>query len=154
MSSQDALMPSPFPAQSKTANKTVASIPTTATAIFFTDKILITISQGGRLAQWVHVPLDGSLPEAHPLPPEVDPESDAPPSDLLPMSHLTATTVLGGTVPERDTLGQLLATQIASAIATKDTDEKRMVVVGLGLEKSTLGREEFMDLVELVLGII
>ncbi len=71
--------------------------------------------------------------------------------ELLPMAHLTATTVLGGTEPERNALGQLYATQIASAIATKDPAEKRTVVVGLGLEKAATDREQFMGILDLVL---
>lgn len=81
-------------------------------------------------------------------------DPDAPPSDLLPRADLTATTILGGAHAERNTVGQLFATQIASAIATKNPDEKRLVVVGLGLEKATVGREAFMDLLGLVLGVI
>lgn len=75
------------------------------------------------------------------------------------MAHLTATTVLGGTMPERDTVGQLVATQVASAIATKDPEERRLVVVGMGLEKKkgsdeVMSREAFMDLVGLVMGCL
>ena len=67
------------------------------------------------------------------------------------MTHLTATTVLGGTMPQRDTVGQLYATQIATAIATKDPAERRLLVVGLGLEKIDTASTTFMDTVELVL---
>lgn len=70
------------------------------------------------------------------------------------MHHLTATTILGGTIPELDVLGQTLATQVVSAIATRDSREKRMVVLGMGLDKSMSGREEFSDLVGLVLGVL
>ena len=81
-------------------------------------------------------------------------DPDAPTSYLLPRADLTATTVLGGAHAERNTVGQLFATQIASAITTKNPDEKRLVVVGLGLEKATIGREAFMDIFSLVLGVI
>jgi proteasome assembly chaperone 3 len=70
------------------------------------------------------------------------------------MHHLTATTILGGTLPELGVLGQTIATQIASAVLTRDPGEKRMVVVGMGLDKSMSGREEFSELVGLVLGIL
>ena len=79
---------------------------------------------------------------------------DAAPLDLLPRADLTATTVLGGTLPERNTVGQLVATQIASALATKSPNEKRLLVLGMGFEKAELDRTAFMDLLELVLGII
>jgi len=70
------------------------------------------------------------------------------------MHHLTGTTILGGTIPELDVLGQTLATQIASAIKTRDPGETRMVVLGMGLEKTMKGREEFSELVGLVLGVL
>ena len=82
-----------------------------------------------------------------------DDEED-PNSDLLPMHHLTATNILGGTIAELDVLGQTLATQIASAIKQRDDRETRMVVVGMGLDKSMVGREAFSELIGLVLGVI
>jgi hypothetical protein len=45
--------PTPFPAPSKTHTTTIAGLPTTATTLYFADKILITITQNGRLAHWV-----------------------------------------------------------------------------------------------------
>jgi proteasome assembly chaperone 3 len=81
-------------------------------------------------------------------------EDDDPDSDLLPMHHLTATNILGGTVPELDILGQTLATQVASAIKTRDDRETRTVVLGMGLDKSMIAREEFSALVGLVLEVI
>jgi proteasome assembly chaperone 3 len=84
----------------------------------------------------------------------LDREDDDPESDLLPMHHLTATTILGGTIPELDILGQTLATQVATALKTRDERETRTVVLGMGLDKSMIGREEFSELVGLVLGVI
>lgn len=43
----------PFPAKSKQAVGTVGGIQTEATAMSFREKYLVTISQGGRLSQWV-----------------------------------------------------------------------------------------------------
>lgn len=86
--------------------------------------------------------------------PYLDRDDEDPASDLLPMHHLTATTILGGTVPELDILGQTLATQVASAIKTRDDRETRMVVVGMGLDKNMVGREEFSELVGLLLQVI
>ncbi|CAO2648347.1 Nn.00g076140.m01.CDS01 [Neocucurbitaria sp. VM-36] len=145
----------PYPARTKTASSTIKDIRTTATIVNFADKILITVTQHGRLAHWVHVPLDIAATDASmSYNPYLDRDEEDPASDLLPMHHLTATTILGGTIPELDTLGQTLATQIASAIKTRDERENRMVVVGMGLDKSMIGREEFSELVGLVLGII
>lgn len=84
----------------------------------------------------------------------LDRNEDDPSSDLLPMHHLTATTILGGTVPELDILGQTLATQIASAIKTRDERETRIVVLGMGLNKKMVSRQDFNELVGLVLEVI
>ena len=83
-----------------------------------------------------------------------DRDDEDPASDLLPMHHLTATTILGGTIPELEVLGQTLATQIASAIKTQNDRETRMVVLGAGLDKSMRGRAEFSELVGLVLEVL
>lgn len=74
--------------------------------------------------------------------------------DLLPLSHLTPRTLLGASNPERETIGQLYATRIASAIATKDPLEKRTVLIGLGLSKFEASREVFYDLMDLVLSCL
>ncbi|KAI9889799.1 MAG: hypothetical protein M1814_004901 [Vezdaea aestivalis] len=114
---QDTL-PTPFPAQSTVANGPINGVPTDITAISFSNKLVVTISQGGRLAQWVHVPLKSADPNRHDqyLPTASDDDS------LLPMMHLTPTTLLGGASSEREIMGHLIATQIASAIA-RDNQE-------------------------------
>jgi proteasome assembly chaperone 3 len=43
----------PFPAPTKQAAGFVKGTYTDVSSIYFADKILITISQGGRLSQWV-----------------------------------------------------------------------------------------------------
>jgi proteasome assembly chaperone 3 len=70
------------------------------------------------------------------------------------MHHLTATTILGGTIPELEVLGQTLATQVASAVKTRNERETRMVVVGMGLDRAMVARDEFSELVGLVLGVV
>ena len=74
------------------------------------------------------------------------------------MPHLTATTILGASTSERDTVGQLCATQIASAIVTKHPEETRLLVVGMGLRKDQLTSEHssqmFMDLLEAILKMV
>ena len=47
----------PFPASTKTQTTTIHNTPTTATTLYFADKILITITQNGRLAHWVRFPV-------------------------------------------------------------------------------------------------
>jgi proteasome assembly chaperone 3 len=66
------------------------------------------------------------------------------------MAHLTPKTLLGGSTPERETVGQLYATQIASTIATKNSQENRTLVFGLGLSKFEANRESFYDILDLV----
>jgi proteasome assembly chaperone 3 len=103
----------------------------------------------------IHVPLDISATDASTTSnPSLDRDDDELPSDLLPNHQLTATTILGGTIPELEVLGQTLATQIASAIKTRDSRELRTVVVGAGLDKSMKGRDEFSELVGLVLEVL
>jgi proteasome assembly chaperone 3 len=45
--------PSQFPAATKQAACLVNSVHTEVSSVYFADKILITVSQGGRLPQWV-----------------------------------------------------------------------------------------------------
>lgn len=45
--------PTPFPASTKTASATIKGFETVATVVSFADKILITVTQNGRLAHWV-----------------------------------------------------------------------------------------------------
>lgn len=73
---------------------------------------------------------------------------------LLPMPHLTPKTLLGGSTVERETTGQLYATQIASAIATRNPQEKRTVLIGLGLSNVEANREVFYDTMDLVLSCL
>lgn len=69
---------------------------------------------------------------------------------LLPSTHLTPTTLLGGGGDERETLGQLYASQIASHLSLRSPDDRRTFVVGLGMAKLDTEREAFFDLLELV----
>jgi proteasome assembly chaperone 3 len=74
---------------------------------------------------------------------------------LLPLPDLTATSLLGGHVPGHETINQLYARQIGSAIATKTPNEKRTLVVGLGLDRPDgADRDTFFAIVDLVLQCI
>ena len=70
------------------------------------------------------------------------------------MFHLTPKTLLGGSNGERETVGQLYATQIASAILSRNPDEKRSVLLGLGMSKLEANREVFYDLIDLVVKVL
>ncbi|KAF8459347.1 hypothetical protein BGX38DRAFT_1247926 [Terfezia claveryi] len=147
-------MLTPYPTPTRTATTLINNIPTTAMSIYFSDKILITISQGGRLAQWFHTPLDPTTP-SNPIPHshhENDPGAeDQLPLDLLPLSYLTPTTLLGGGGAERESMGQLYVVQIATAIRMRDSSEGRTVVVGLGLDtRAGVERDNFFEVMELV----
>lgn len=69
---------------------------------------------------------------------------------LLPIAHLTPKTLLGGSTSARETISQLYATQIASAIVTRNPEEKRAVVVGLGLSHTEVKRDVFYDIMDLI----
>ncbi|KAF2970008.1 hypothetical protein GQX73_g3511 [Xylaria multiplex] len=120
----------PFPATSKHETGQINGIATEATALFFADRILI------------QVPLSAPSPAAVDM--ALANES------LLPMSHLTPKTLLGGGGEQRESLGQLYAVQIASYIVRRDSDERRTLVVGLGLQNPRPDREAFFDLLELI----
>lgn len=51
--SLDGIQETPFPTHSKTVAGLVGGAETDVSSLAFSDKILITISQGGRLSQWV-----------------------------------------------------------------------------------------------------
>ncbi|KAG0648389.1 hypothetical protein D0Z07_5111 [Hyphodiscus hymeniophilus] len=141
--------PSPFPAKTKQAAGLVNGVQTNVSSVYFADKILITISQGGRLSQWIQVPLSSASPTSFDTALPSDPDGD-----MLPLGHLTPKTLLGGGGEQRETVGHLYASQIASTIATRTPEENRTVLVGLGLQKVDLEREAFFDLLELVQKII
>jgi proteasome assembly chaperone 3 len=138
----------PFPAPSKTSSGLVGSTQTTVTSTSFSDKILLTISQAGKLAHWVHVPL--ATTSTDPMNPGMFHNHDSS-NELLPMTHLTATTVLGGTKRDDEVVGQTLATTIGSAILMKRPAEERMLVLGMGVNgMAEMGKEEFDAVVGLV----
>lgn len=70
----------------------------------------------------------------------------------LPSLHLTPKTLLGGGGEEREALGQLYAAQIASHLALRNPEDRRTLVLGLGLSKfDSESRDAFFDVLELVL---
>lgn len=70
------------------------------------------------------------------------------------MSNLTATTILGASGTECDTLSQLFATQLASAIVAKTPDEERLLVLGLGLKNGEMPRDAFLKVLEGALRVL
>lgn len=138
----------PFPAPTITHQIKIASMPTTISLQSFTDKILIILSQDGALSQWISVSLLSSTPIADPLP------DDDEETKLLPLSHLQPKTLLGGGGDKRQVMGQLFATQIATAIKTKNPGEERTVLLGLGIKLDSVDQEGWLDFVEGVLGIL
>ncbi|KAF5606786.1 uncharacterized protein FSUBG_5767 [Fusarium subglutinans] len=132
-----------FPSRSREVSGLVNGIATEVAYTGFADKILITISQEGRLSQWIQVPLTGSSSGV------VEMNLPSSSKGLLPSTHLTPITLFGGGGEERETLGQLYAAQIASQICLRSPDDRRILVLGLGLSKTDLDREAFFDLLEL-----
>ncbi|ODA79816.1 hypothetical protein RJ55_05412 [Drechmeria coniospora] len=132
-----------FPVPSRHASGLVNGITTDVTSLSFSDKILVTISQEGRLSQWFQVPLTGSSGGI------VDMTLPSLNHGLLPSTHLTPRTLVGGGGDDRETFGQLYAAQIASRLSLKSPDDRRILVLGLGLAKFETEREAFFDLFEL-----
>ncbi|KAI9879665.1 MAG: hypothetical protein M1830_007772 [Pleopsidium flavum] len=147
---QQGFLNSPYPANTKQAAGMINGVQTEVMSISFADKIIVTIMQGGRLAQWIHVLLDSSNPNRA----DQHVPADSGEGGLLPLPHLTPMTLLGGGDPDREIMGQLYGTQIASAVATKKPEDTRVIVVGLGLSKIEADREIFLDIMELVLKCI
>lgn len=110
--------------------------------------LLIEANFSSTHSSQIQVPLTSASPTAF------DTAMPAGNSDLLPLGHLTPKTLLGGGGEQREQLGHLYATQIASAIATRNPEEMRTVMVGFGLEKVEVEREAFFDLIELVQKVI
>ncbi|KAM0285153.1 hypothetical protein ACHAQH_001582 [Verticillium albo-atrum] len=133
-----------FPAKTRQALGTINGVSTEANSVWFSDRIMITISQEGRLSQWVQVPLSASSANM------VDMKLPSTSGGMLPSTHLTAKTLLGGGGDERETLGQLYAAQIASLIGLRDPEDRRTLVLGLGLMKVDTAREAFFDTMDLV----
>ncbi|KAL2025100.1 hypothetical protein VTK56DRAFT_102 [Thermocarpiscus australiensis] len=133
-----------FPTPSRRTTGTVNGVPTEVESLSFSDKIVITVSQGGRLAQWIQVPL--SAPSSA----SVDMALPGAGLSALPSNHLTPKTLVGAGSEERQTTGHLYASQIASHLSLRDPNERRTLLLGLGLEKVEGGGEAYFDLLELV----
>ncbi|PNP44297.1 hypothetical protein TGAMA5MH_03903 [Trichoderma gamsii] len=138
----------PFPARSRSASGLVNGVATEVTLLEFSDKIMITVSQEGRLAQWIQVPMMGTSAGI------VDMALPSGKHGLLPSTHLAPKTLLGGGGDNRETLGQLYASQIASHISLRSPEERRTLVFGFGLAKAEKEQEAFFDLFELALKVL
>lgn len=138
-----------FPALSKQATGLFNGVVTEVTSMTFADKILVTISQGGRLSQWIEVPLNSTSSNllGNALPSDNQ-------SDILPLIHLTPKTLLGGGGDERERVGHFFAIHIANRIVSREPNESRSMILGLGLEKIELSREAFFDMMELISNIV
>ena len=73
---------------------------------------------------------------------------------MLPLGHLTPKTLMGGGGEQRETIGHLYAMQIANIVATRNPEESRTVLVGLGLQNVEIEREAFFDMLELLQKVI
>jgi proteasome assembly chaperone 3 len=150
-----------YPAKTRNASGVVGGTATEVSCTKFSDKILVTISQQGRLSQWVRsAPLVETIPlVANNGQVQVPLTSSAAGSvemtlpgvnhGLLPSTHLTPSTLLGGGGEERETLGQLYAAQLASFLTMRDPEDRRTLVLGMGLVTVDTQREAFFDLFEL-----
>jgi proteasome assembly chaperone 3 len=72
----------------------------------------------------------------------------------LPATHLTPRTLIGAGGEGRETMGHLYASQIASHLALRDPNDKRTLLLGLGIEKADATGDAFFDLLELVVQVL
>ncbi|CAK7271978.1 hypothetical protein SEPCBS57363_004898 [Sporothrix epigloea] len=123
----------PYPAKTSTVSGIVDGVPTEAEVTYFRDKILVLVSQAGRLAQWIQVPL--AAPSAASVDAALAPALGMgdPATSLLPSTYLTPRTLFGAGGETRETFGQLVAAQIGSLLSLRDSSETRTLVLGLGL---------------------
>jgi len=82
--------------------------------------------------------------------PRADQRITASSDELLPLPQLTPRMLLGGADSDREALGQLYASQIASAIVMRNKDEHRSVLLGLGFQDKEHDRQSFIDILELI----
>jgi proteasome assembly chaperone 3 len=73
---------------------------------------------------------------------------------MLPLTHLNPKTLVGGGGEQRETMGHLYASHIATMIATRNPEERRTVVVGLGLGKVAMEREAWFDMLALLQKVV
>ncbi|EXJ83740.1 hypothetical protein A1O1_07366 [Capronia coronata CBS 617.96] len=141
----------PFPAPTKQVAGEVNGVKTDVMSLSFADKIMITVTQNGKLSQWVTVPLLSDNPT------HLDPyfQTNRSGDDaLLPSTRFSPRVLLGAGGPDREVMGQLYASQIANAIITKTPEESRQLMLGLGLANVALERDVFLQIVDLVLSVI
>lgn len=74
--------------------------------------------------------------------------------DLLPITYLTPKTLMGGGGEQREAIGHLYATQIATLISTRNPEETRTLVVGIGLQNFDMAREAWFDILELIQHVV
>ena len=99
-----------------------------------------------------------------PLSPENPTQADTQPflnlatnDALLPATRFSPRFLLGAGTAQREMMGQLYATQIASAVTTKNPSENRTLLLGLGLGNQAgteANQDVFSQIVNLVLGCI
>jgi len=76
---------------------------------------------------------------------------------LLPAPRFTPRLLLGAGNSQHEILGQLYASHIGSLITTKNPEESRPLVLGLGLSKEAAldtDRETFLKMMDMVLEVI
>jgi len=109
--------------------------------------VRVEIEEATAETSQIHVPLDSENPNFA----DQQLSSGTTEDSLLPMAHLSPKTLLGGSTSERETMGQLYAAQIASAILTRNPGEKRTVLIGLGLSNLEAKQQVFYDVIDLIL---
>lgn len=73
---------------------------------------------------------------------------------LLPTARFQARTLLGAGTSDREMVGQLYACQLANMITTKNPEEQRTLLLGLGLTKADTDRDVFLEIMNLALQVL
>lgn len=106
----------------------------------FNDKIFVNIHSKGAYTRTYYVPLrlsPGNQFFAH-----TEYDDDGEDISNLPLTHLTPMSLVGGS--NADTLGQIIAVQVASQVVKDSPTEVRTVFVSIG----RVNQEDYDDVLE------
>ncbi|KAH9951451.1 hypothetical protein B0H21DRAFT_719065 [Amylocystis lapponica] len=122
------------------ASREIDGVPTEVLLQAFADRILVLVTQVGKVGNLIQV----TIPQTTPLMPPPPPDPSQPNAISLPTppASIQLTPLLGNASTERlRTLYSLYASQLATNIWTAESEDmlegdRRMVVVGLALRRS------------------
>ncbi|KAK7206808.1 hypothetical protein BZA70DRAFT_115206 [Myxozyma melibiosi] len=121
------------PVKTRQSVRMISGVRVDVVVYSFADKIMVLVSQNGRLGKMYYVPLASSASlSAFAFGSGTNPGGEDEYS-LLPLTHLTPTPVLGSSAD--DVEGRIYAVQVASLVSRQSPDERRTVIVGMAATK-------------------